>query len=107
MGWNYAMQWLVVLPFELVAAGLTLAFWNSGLSIALWISLFWGLIILINMAGVRGYGECEMIFAVIKIAAVVTFVIAGIVIDVGGVPGSEKLGLKYWTDPGIFIFYAL
>jgi yeast amino acid transporter len=103
MGWNYALQWLVVLPFELVAVGLTLAYWNSGLSIAVWITIFWVLIILINMAGVRGYGDCEMIFAIIKIAAVITFAIAGIVIDVGGVPGSEKIGLKYWTDPGIFI----
>jgi amino acid transporter len=26
MGWNYAMNWLVVLPFELTTAGITIAF---------------------------------------------------------------------------------
>lgn len=100
MGWNYAMQWLVVLPFELTAAGLTLAYWNSGLHLAIWITIFWILIIFINLAGVRGYGECEMVFAVLKVAAVVVFVIAGIIIDAGGIPGSTAIGMKYWNDPG-------
>ena len=26
MGWNYALNWLVVLPFELTTAGITIAF---------------------------------------------------------------------------------
>lgn len=26
MGWNYAITWLVVLPFELTTAGITIAF---------------------------------------------------------------------------------
>ena len=29
MGWNYAMNWLVVLPFELTAAGVTISFWTD------------------------------------------------------------------------------
>jgi len=29
MGWNYAMQWLVVLPLEIVSASITVDYWVS------------------------------------------------------------------------------
>jgi amino acid transporter len=58
------------------------------------------LIFLINLSGVRAYGECEMVFAVLKITAVVMFIITGIVIDCGGGPKGEVIGFKYWRDPG-------
>lgn len=34
MGWNYAMQWLVVLPLEIVAASITVDYWvgSNGIS---------------------------------------------------------------------------
>jgi L-asparagine transporter-like permease len=32
MGWNYALQWLIVLPLEIVAASITVDYWNPGVS---------------------------------------------------------------------------
>lgn len=29
MGWDYAIQWLTILPFEITAAGLTISFWGE------------------------------------------------------------------------------
>lgn len=58
MGWNYALQWLVVLPLEIVAATLTIEFWNHGkINNDAFVSIFLVLIIAINMFGVKGYGE--------------------------------------------------
>lgn len=68
---------------------------------AVWITIFWVLITLINMVGVRGYGECEMIFAGLKVTAVVVFVITGIVIDCGGGPTGQVIGFQYFRDPGV------
>lgn len=28
MGWDYAIQWLTILPFEITAAGLTIDYWH-------------------------------------------------------------------------------
>lgn len=28
MGWDYAIQWLTILPFEITAAGITIDFWK-------------------------------------------------------------------------------
>lgn len=73
MGWNYAMQWLVVLPLEIVAASITIDYWSPGVSNAAWVAIFWVMIVSINLFGVRGYGEAEFIFSIIKVVAVVGF----------------------------------
>jgi amino acid transporter len=102
MGWNYAMGWLVVLPLELTAAGITISYWNSGINVGVFITIFLILLTAINLVGVRGYGEAEFVFSIIKVIAVVGFIIVGIVIDAGGGPTHIKLGSQYWTDPGAF-----
>src|SRR5947207_4777978 len=102
MGWNYAIQWFTILPFELVAAGLTVRFWNSDLHGAIFITVFYIAILCINLMGVRGYGEAEFIFSIIKVSAVIGFIILGIVIDLGGSPSGIVYGTKFWHDPGAF-----
>lgn len=103
MGWNYGCQWLVVLPVELIAASITIDFWQSGINNAAWVAIFYVLIMCINMFGVRGYGEAEFIFSLVKVIAVVGFIILGIVLVCGGGPGNEGyIGGKYWHDPGAF-----
>ncbi len=32
MGWNYVMQWAVVLPLELTVCSLTAAYWNNSIT---------------------------------------------------------------------------
>lgn len=111
MGWNYAMNWLIVLPFELTTAGITIAFWtdpdNTGttsINVGVWITIFLVLICAINIFGVKGYGEVEFVLGCMKVIAVIGFIILGIIIDVGGVPTDNRgyIGAKYWHEPGAF-----
>lgn len=102
MGWNYALQWLIVLPLEIVAAAITIGFWHPDVSNAAWVTIFWVLIVAINLFGVRGYGEAEFVFAIIKVTAVVGWIILGIILDCGGGPVGGYIGGKYWHDPGAF-----
>ncbi|KAJ5658293.1 uncharacterized protein N7484_001942 [Penicillium longicatenatum] len=102
MGWNYALQWLIVLPLEIVAASITIDYWSPNVSNAAWVIIFWALIVVINLFGVRGYGEAEFVFAAIKVTAVIGFIILGIVINCGGGPQGGYIGTKYWHDPGAF-----
>src|SRR5947209_10646201 len=90
MGWNYAMSWLVVLPLELTAAGITLSFWPGGAAqhVSVWITIFLVAVCVINFFGVRGYGEVEFVLGVIKVVAIIGFIILGIIIDCGRVPGG-------------------
>lgn len=102
MGWNYGIQWLVALPLELVAASITIGYWHSDISPAAWVAIFWTLVLVINLFGVKGYGEAEFAFSIIKVTAVVGFIILGIILNCGGGPKGGYIGAKYWYDPGAF-----
>lgn len=103
MGWNYAMQWLAVLPLEIVAASITVDYWNPDLSLnALWVALFWVVICCINLFGVRAYGEAEFIFSTVKVTAVIAYIILGSIINICGGPGATYIGFTYWRNPGSF-----
>lgn len=105
MGWNYALNWLVVLPFELTAAGITIQYWdpNQRISVGVWITIFLVIVVAINYFGVKGYGEVEFILGVIKVTAIIGFIICGIIINCGGVPTDTRgyIGGEYWqtTSP--------
>lgn len=73
MGWNYALQWLVVLPLEIVAAAITVNYWNSPISPSAWVGIFLTMIVTINLFGVKGYGEAEFVFSIIKVIAIIGF----------------------------------
>lgn len=57
VGWDYAIGWLTILPFEITAAGLTIRFWRTDINIGVWIAVFMTLLFIIQVFGVRGYGE--------------------------------------------------
>ncbi|KAI1460616.1 amino acid permease/ SLC12A domain-containing protein [Annulohypoxylon moriforme] len=102
MGWDYAIAWLTVLPFELIAAGITIEFWRPDLNVAIWVTVFLVILTMIQIFGVRGYGEVEFILSMIKIAACTGFIILGIIINCGGVGDKGYIGGKYWYEPGAF-----
>lgn len=101
LAWNYALQWLVVLPLELVAASMTIQYWDTTTNPAAYVVIFYVLIVAINFFGVKGYGEAEFLFSLIKVLAVTGFIILGIVLVCGGGPNDEGyIGGRYWHNPG-------
>jgi len=59
MGWNYVFQWATVLPLEITAAAITLQYWTTSVNVAVWITVFWIAIIVVNIFGTLGYAEEE------------------------------------------------
>lgn len=102
IGWNYVFLWLVVLPLEIIAASLTIEFWDDHTNSVAWVIIFYVVIMSINLFGVRGYGEAEYIFSLIKVIAIIGFLILGIVLICGGGPSGGFVGGKYYHDPGAF-----
>ncbi|QLL31766.1 hypothetical protein HG536_0B06340 [Torulaspora globosa] len=103
LNFNYMLQWLVVLPLEIVAASITVNFWGTDPKYRDgFVALFWVVIVIINLFGVRGYGEAEFVFSIIKVITIVGFIIMAIVLICGG-GGREYIGAKYWYHPGAFV----
>jgi len=57
----------------------------------------------INMLGAGAYGEAEFVFASIKVITIVGLIILGIVLDLGGGPNHDRIGFRYWKNPGPFV----
>ncbi|KAJ7283503.1 amino acid permease [Mycena rebaudengoi] len=105
MGWNYWYNWIIVLPAELSAAAVLINFWNPGVNSAVWITVVMIVVIAINMCGAGVYGEAEFIFASIKVLTITGLIILGIVLDLGGGPDHDRIGFRYWKNPGPFVQY--
>ncbi|OAA58470.1 Amino-acid permease inda1 [Niveomyces insectorum RCEF 264] len=106
MGWNYVMQWAAVLPLELTVCSLTIGYWNPDITPAAWITLFIGLIIIVNLFGALGYAEEEFWASALKLTATVVFMIIAFVLVLGGGPKDgmygEYWGARLWYHPGAF-----
>lgn len=102
IGWNYFMQFFVLLPLELVAASITIKYWNSDLNSDIFVAIFWVSVVFITMLGVKGYGEAEFVFSLVKVVAIIGFVILSIVLICGGGPTHEFVGGRNWREPGPF-----
>ena len=106
MGWNYVLQWAVVLPLELTVAAITIDYWPNDVHVAVWITILWLIIVFINMFGVLGYAEEEFWSSCLKLAAIIIFMIIALVMVLGGGPSNgiytEYWGARLWYDPGAF-----
>ncbi|KAH7119177.1 amino acid permease/ SLC12A domain-containing protein [Dactylonectria macrodidyma] len=102
IGWNYFLLWLFVLPLEIIAGAFTVSYWNDAIPKAILVTIFLVSIFAINLCGIKVYGEAEFIFSIIKITAIVGFILLGIVINIGGPPEGGYIGGYYWQNPGPF-----
>jgi amino acid transporter len=55
-----------------------------------------------NLFLIRIYGEVELACAVLKIALILGLILFGLIYDLGGIAGQERIGFRYWKDPGPF-----
>lgn len=93
------------MPAELSAAAVLINYWNDTINDALWISICFIIVIVINFLGAGIYGECEFWFASIKVITITGLIILGIIITAGGGPDHTKHGFEYWRNPGPFTQY--
>jgi amino acid transporter len=102
-GWQYAISWLTVLPFEISAACNIIHYWpgSAGINNAAWIVPLLVALVAIQLFGVKGYGEVEFVLSIIKIAACIGFMFLGVIINCGGVPTDNRgyIGARYWYAP--------
>lgn len=103
VGWDYAINWLTVLPFEISAACNIIHYWpgSEGINNSAWIVPLLLALVVIQFFGVKGYAEVEFALSLLKIIACIGFMIFGIIVNVGGVPTDDRgyIGGRYWTAP--------
>jgi AAT family amino acid transporter len=92
---------IVVVAAEAVgAAGLLASLWPQ-LPVPLLAVLFMGSFTVVNLMGVRNFGEFEFWFAILKVVAILAFIVTGIVLLTGGLHAPSP-GLSNFTGNGGF-----
>ncbi|KAF8159384.1 general APC amino acid permease [Crassisporium funariophilum] len=101
VGWNYFYTNAISTPVEITAAVILLSFWDSNQShVPIYTAVLCVLVCLINIFGVRYFGESEFVFSIIKIVLIVGLILAGLIIDLGGGPDHDRIGFRFWKNPG-------
>ncbi|KAI9866114.1 MAG: hypothetical protein M1813_001675 [Trichoglossum hirsutum] len=100
VGWNNWYSSAITLCAEISAASIVIGFWNSDINVAAWITLIIVIVVCLNIFAVAIYGEAEFCFASIKIITIVGLLLLALILDLGGGPNHDRLGFRYWKNPG-------
>ncbi|TXT13175.1 hypothetical protein VHUM_01576 [Vanrija humicola] len=102
LGWNLVYgNWLSI-PSEIVAICVLFQYWTD-LNSSVWIVIFMVLTAVVAYSGIRFFGELEFAFALLKIALIVALILYGLITDLGGIKGVDRIGFRYWKNPGPFV----
>lgn len=96
LGWNFWYNWAITIAAELSAATLIIKYWFPESSSFLWSLLFLVIIVGLNILSVKGYGESEYWFAIIKVVTILVFLVVGVLM-IFGILGGEAVGFKNFT----------
>jgi lysine-specific permease len=96
LGWNYWYNWAITIAAELSAVTMIMKFWFPDTPSILWSAIFLVIMFLLNYMSVKGFGEAEYWFSLIKVITVIIFIIAGGLM-IFGIMGGEMIGFKNFT----------
>lgn len=98
----------ITLCAEISAAAIVIGYWPGAqdINVAAWITLLIALVLCLNIFAVAIYGEAEFIFASIKLITMVGLLLMALIVDLGGNPRNDRIGFRYWKDPGAMKEYV-
>jgi L-asparagine transporter-like permease len=99
---TYGVAQIIAIGAEVTAAGIYISFWFPSVPQWIWVVLVSVALVALNSMQVNRLGEFEYWFAMIKVAAIVGFIIVGIVLIVG-VGSRSAIGLANLTQHGGFL----
>ncbi|KAI0396862.1 amino acid permease [Xylariaceae sp. FL0594] len=102
MAWNYWWQIAIGVPIEVTVSVVIVDYWPHSRSVpaAALITVFLFAMVLVNCFPVRVYGEAEFAFGALKLTTIVGLIVLMLVITLGGTPNGDRIGFRYWHDPG-------
>jgi lysine-specific permease len=96
LGWNYWYNWAITIAAELSAVTIIMKFWFPHTPSLIWSSICLVIMFLLNYLSVKGFGEAEFWFSLIKVITVIVFIITGFLM-IFGIMGGEPVGFKNFT----------
>ncbi|KAL7419906.1 hypothetical protein Q5752_005822 [Cryptotrichosporon argae] len=98
---SYGYCYTIAIASEVSAAAVVVSYWTD-LTPAVVITVGLVAIFIINILNVRFYGEAEVVSASVKVVCFIGLILVSLVITLGGAPNHDRIGFRYWKDPGAF-----
>src|SRR6202045_3741786 len=98
---TYGVAQIIAIGAEVTAAGIYISFWLPNVPQWIWLVLVSAALVALNSMQVNRLGEFEYWFAMIKVAAIIAFIIVGISMILG-VGSGGAIGLSNLTQHGGF-----
>lgn len=98
---TYGVAQIIAIGAEVTAAGIYISFWFPSVPQWVWVVLVSAALVMLNSMQVNRLGEFEYWFAMIKVAAIIVFIIVGISLIIG-VGSRNAIGLSNLTRYGGF-----
>ncbi|HEY7403880.1 MAG TPA: amino acid permease [Candidatus Angelobacter sp.] len=99
---TYGAAQIIAIGAEVTAAGIYIAYWFPNVPQWIWVVLVSAALVALNSMQVNRLGEFEYWFAMIKVAAILTFIIVGLSL-IFGVGARHAIGLANLTQHGGFL----
>ncbi|ONH68802.1 Arginine permease [Cyberlindnera fabianii] len=98
-GYMYWFSWVITFALELSIVGQIIEYWTDAVPLAAWIAIFWVILTCSNMFPVKFYGEIEFWIALMKVLAIIGFILYAFIM-VCGAGQTGPVGFRYWRNPG-------
>lgn len=86
ISWMYWLTWTVTLGTEFTAAALLMQEWFPQISMWLWTIIFAAIVFFLNIKSTRFFAESEFWLALVKVTAVIAFILLGLIAIFGLIP---------------------
>ncbi|MEH7416281.1 amino acid permease [Neobacillus drentensis] len=96
LGWNYWYNWAITIAAELAAVTMIMKFWFPHTPSFIWSAIFLVIMFLLNYLSVKGFGEAEYWFSLVKVVTVIIFIITGSLM-IFGIMGDHAIGFKNFS----------
>ena len=101
IGWLYWWFWVLIIPVEAIAGADILHAWFPAVPSWLFAFLIMGVLACSNLVSVKNFGEFEFWFALVKVLAIIAFIVIGGLAVFGAWPLAEVSGVSHlWANGG-------
>lgn len=104
VAWLYWLTWAVAIGSEFTAAGILMVRWFPDTPVWIWSALFAITVFVSNVVSVRLFAETEFWLSLVKVLAVIAFLVVGTgaIVGVFEVQQAHSIGLGNFTREGLF-----
>jgi AAT family amino acid transporter len=105
--WTYWTVICVTIGGEVVAAGIYVRFWWPEIPLWLTTIMFSVALLAVNASAVKNFGKVEYWFSMIKVSAIIAFILLGLTLVIFGLPSQPAVGLGTMVSNGGFMPHGI